>query len=40
MDVNEELIFLGKFKKNNLGGGGSGMGCRGEGSAWGGSGWM
>ena len=26
MDVNEELKFLGKFKKNKLGGGGGGSG--------------
>ena len=35
MDVNEELKFLGKFKKENLGGG-SGRG----GGRVGGSGWM
>ena len=38
MDVNEELKFLRKFKKNS-GGGGLGRGC----SAWGGGGglgWM
>ena len=33
-DVNEELKFLGKFKKKNWGGGGVG------GSGGGGSGWM
>ena len=33
MDVNEELKFLCKFKKNKLGGGGQGVGL-------GGSGWM
>ena len=33
MDVNEELKFLGKFKKKMLGGGGTG-GCRVGGSGW------
>ena len=40
MDVNQELKFFGKFKKNKFGGGGSGGGGirgggRGEGSGWG-----
>ena len=35
MDVNEELKYLGKFKKKYLGRGGGG----GEGEGWG-SGWM
>ena len=34
MDVNEELEFLRKLKKNNRGGGSGG------GSGWWGSGWM
>ena len=42
VDVNEELKFLGKFKKKNWGGqvGGGGAGCRvgGGGSGWGGRG--
>ena len=44
MDVNEELKFLGKFKKKIIffwgggqGGGGGSGGCVGS---WGGSGWM
>ena len=37
MDVNEELKFLGKFRKKNLGGGG---GVRFGGGGGGGSGWM
>ena len=37
MDVNKELKFLGKFKKNKIwGGGGGGVGSR----LGGGSGWM
>ena len=42
MDVNEELKFLGKFKKKNWGGGGSrGVGSHlGRGRVRGGSGWM
>ena len=36
MDVNEELKFLGKFKKKIGGGGGGGRG--GGGSGWGGQG--
>ena len=37
MDVNEELKFLGKFKKKKIGGGGGGGGS----GVWlGGSGWM
>ena len=42
MDVNEELKFLGKFTKNNFGGGGGsggGSGGGGVGLVWG-SGWM
>ena len=40
MDVNEELQFLGKFKKNNWGGGsGGGVGGKGR-VGGGGSGWM
>ena len=35
MDVNEELKFLGKFKKKNWGGrGGGGGGGEGGGSGW------
>ena len=42
MDVNEELKFLLKIKKNIffLGGGGGWGGVGGDGSGWGGSGWM
>ena len=40
VDVNEELNFLGKFKKKILGGGGGGRVVGGEsGTGWG-SGWM
>ena len=39
VDVNEELKFLGKFKKKNWGGGGvGGGGVWGRGSGWGGGG--
>ena len=39
MDVNEELKFLGKFKKKNFFFGGGGCPCGGVGLG-GGSGWM
>ena len=35
MDVNEDLKFLGKFKKKNWGGGVRGGGGGGGGSGWG-----
>ena len=40
MDVNEELKFLGKFKKKLFWGGGQGGLGRGGGGGFGGSGWM
>ena len=43
VDVNEELKFLGKFKKKNRGGRGGGVGSGGGGfelGGGGGSGWM
>ena len=39
VDVNEELKFLGKFTKKNLGGGGGGGGGKRGGGQVGGSGW-
>ena len=38
MDVNEELKFLGKFKKKKFGQGGGGRGSVAEGVRWGGGG--
>ena len=35
VDVNEELMFLGKFTKTNWGGGGGGGGVGRGGSGWG-----